>query len=265
MPVVQKTGPDGCLYILDWYDRYHCYQDANRDPDGIDRLKGRLYRVRYKTRRARRFDLAKRATTQLIERLRSPNVYFRDLAQRLLAERDDAADAAEARSSWCSTTAAPRKARMHALWALVGAGPLDAEFHAALLAHDDAGFRAWGVRAAGNIGKVDAGAARQGRRPGRRSGARRAAASRDRGRQDRRRRRRCRVARSAGHSRRRQADPAYRLAKPASAAGTAQPSASWNCVAERAVRSSPAVAALMPRVDRSHSRRPQIPRRSRRW
>ena len=47
MPVVQKTGPDGCLWILDWYDRYHCYQDANRDPAGIDRLKGRLYRVRY--------------------------------------------------------------------------------------------------------------------------------------------------------------------------------------------------------------------------
>ena len=40
MPVVQKTGPDGCLYILDWYDRYHCYQDANRDPKGIDRLRG---------------------------------------------------------------------------------------------------------------------------------------------------------------------------------------------------------------------------------
>ena len=55
MPVSQKTGPDGCLYVLDWYDRYHCYQDANRDPAGIDRLKGRLYRVRYREtpRRAR--------------------------------------------------------------------------------------------------------------------------------------------------------------------------------------------------------------------
>ncbi len=47
MPVVQTTGPDGSLYILDWYDRYHCYQDANRDPAGVDRLNGRLYRVRY--------------------------------------------------------------------------------------------------------------------------------------------------------------------------------------------------------------------------
>src|SRR5439155_1557161 len=80
-PVVQKTGPDGCLYILDWYDRYHCYQDANRDPQGIDRQRGRLYRVRYKdTPRAGRFDLAKETDDRLLERLHSPNVYFRDLA-----------------------------------------------------------------------------------------------------------------------------------------------------------------------------------------
>ena len=59
MPVVQKTGPDGCLYVLDWYDRYHCYQDAGRDPAGIDRAKGRLYRIRYRgTPRAPAFDLA---------------------------------------------------------------------------------------------------------------------------------------------------------------------------------------------------------------
>ncbi len=88
MPVSQKTGPDGCLYVLDWYDRYHCYQDANRDPRGIDRTHGRLYRVRYKdTPRAAPFDLTRESDEQLIERLSSPNVYFRDLAQRLLVER----------------------------------------------------------------------------------------------------------------------------------------------------------------------------------
>ena len=84
----QKTGPDGCLYILDWYDRYHCYQDANRDPAGIDRLKGRLYRVRYKdTPRRVGFDLARSSDDELIELLGSPNVYDRDIAQRLLTER----------------------------------------------------------------------------------------------------------------------------------------------------------------------------------
>ena len=84
MPVVQKTGPDGCLYVLDWYDRYHCYQDAQRDPEGIDRGHGRLYRIRYKdSPRAPKFDLAKETDEQLIERLCEP--------QRLLPRRRAAA------------------------------------------------------------------------------------------------------------------------------------------------------------------------------
>lgn len=152
MPVVQKTGPDGCLYILDWYDRYHCYQDANRDPAGIDRGKGRLYRVRYQdTPRAPAFDLAKESDAQLIERLHSPNVFFRDLAQRLLTERGTSRNELQ---SLVLDDQTPRKARMHALWALIGGGPLDETFHATLLKHADATFRAWGVRAAGNMKRV---------------------------------------------------------------------------------------------------------------
>jgi putative membrane-bound dehydrogenase-like protein len=157
MPVAQKTGPDGCLYILDWYDRYHCYQDANRDPRGIDRDRGRLYRVRYKnTPPAGLFDLSKESDDQLIERLHSPNVYFRDLAQRLLCERNSPAVRAKLEKLVLDDRE-PRKARMHGLWALIGTGTLDAGFHMKLLEHEDAGYRAWGVRAAGNMGKVSAG------------------------------------------------------------------------------------------------------------
>ena len=155
MPVVQKTGPDGCLYILDWYDRYHCYQDARRDPEGIDRLKGRLYRIRYRqTPRAPRFDLAAESDAQLIERLHSPNVFYRDIAQRLLAERkhDETTPLLE---QLVIDKSAPRKARMHALWALVSSGPLASGFHERLLQDDDAGFRAWAVRAAGNQHDVE--------------------------------------------------------------------------------------------------------------
>ena len=90
MPVVQKTGPDGSLYILDWYDRYHCYQDANRDPAGIDRLKGRLYRVRYKEtpRTPKGFNLALDSDVALIDRMGAKNDYLRDTARRLLQERN---------------------------------------------------------------------------------------------------------------------------------------------------------------------------------
>ncbi|MBX6315221.1 MAG: dehydrogenase, partial [Isosphaeraceae bacterium] len=155
MPVVQKTGPDGCLYILDWYDRYHCYQDANRDPAGIDRLKGRLYRVRYRgTPRRWGFDLAREDDSGLLKLLASPNVYDRDIAQRLLVERNHP-EARPALEALILDPTAPRKARMHALWALVGTGTLDPACHKRLLDHDDPAFRAWGVRAAGNKKQVE--------------------------------------------------------------------------------------------------------------
>lgn len=88
MPVVQKVGPDGCLYILDWYDRYHCYQDANADPEGIDRGKGRLYRVVYKGHGHKKAeDLSAKSDDELIQLLDNPNIYNRETAQRLLQER----------------------------------------------------------------------------------------------------------------------------------------------------------------------------------
>src|SRR5205085_6681579 len=85
-----------------------------------------------------------------------PNVFYRNLAQRLLAERDR--PAANARlEALVLDDHAPRKARMHALWARVGASALGSEFLGRLLDHPDPGFRAWGVRAAGNLHQVEAG------------------------------------------------------------------------------------------------------------
>jgi putative membrane-bound dehydrogenase-like protein len=160
MPVCLKIGPDGCLYVLDWYDRYHCSQDAARDPDGVDRARGRIYRLRYgDSPRAATFNLGAESDAQLLTRLAGPNGYFRETAQRLLTERlSSDGDHAALRESLerLVFADAPRAARMHALWSLIGGsgGGLDPAFHERLLAHDDPGFRAWGVRAAGNAGHV---------------------------------------------------------------------------------------------------------------
>jgi putative heme-binding domain-containing protein len=155
MPVSQKIGPDGCLYVLDWYDQYHCYQDAQRDPGGIDRRRGRLYRISYKgTPHAGKIDLGKETDAQLVERLKSPNIYYRETAQRLLAERNSP-EARPLLEKLVLDKNAPHKARMHALWALLGAGPLDSKFHVDLLYADDADLRAWAVRAAGNAAHLE--------------------------------------------------------------------------------------------------------------
>ena len=159
MPVALKVGPDGSLHILDWYDRYHCSQDAARDPAGVDRLKGRLYRLRYKeTPRAPRIDLASESDGQLIARLGSGNIYFRESAQRILTERLSAIAAhpgdLRVKLEEIVLSDAPRKARMHALWTLIGSGTLTEALHLRLLAHQEGAYRAWAVRAAGNYRDV---------------------------------------------------------------------------------------------------------------
>jgi len=96
MPVAQKVGPDGCLYVLDWYDRYHCYQDANADPKGVDRGHGRLYRIVYGKRpEIAHKDLRALADGRLVELLDDANIFYRQrasviLSERLRADRGDA-------------------------------------------------------------------------------------------------------------------------------------------------------------------------------
>jgi len=157
MPVVQKTGPDGCLYVLDWYDRYHCYQDANRDPEGVDRGHGRLYRIRYKEtpHTPADFNLAAETDDQLIERLSQHNDFIRWTSQRLLSERSST-ETREKLEAIATNNSLDRKTRLHAFWSIVG---MKAEQYETLLIYSDLvenllsqpdpTLRAWAVRAAG--------------------------------------------------------------------------------------------------------------------
>jgi putative membrane-bound dehydrogenase-like protein len=161
MPVSQKTGPDGCLYILDWYDRYHCYQDANRDSAGIDRLKGRLYRVRYKeTPRAGKFDLAGESDEELFARLVSANGFYRDIALRVLLERraarkfaaDD--DIVGRATKLIDDDDAPIRTRIHAASIATALAPGDS-MSGLLSRMLDSSLEAWALHLIANRGPSD--------------------------------------------------------------------------------------------------------------
>ena len=163
MPVSQKTGPDGCLYILDWYDRYHCYQDARRDPRGIDRLNGRLYRIRHQStpkRPAIGFDLASESDIALIERLSQGNGLFREIAQRILGERiandrHSHSLAVNSLTALVDNNLIPERTRLLALWSLISAGDLAKADHLRWLESENKAIQAWAIRAAGNQKSAD--------------------------------------------------------------------------------------------------------------
>ncbi|MFG0336208.1 MAG: PVC-type heme-binding CxxCH protein, partial [Maioricimonas sp. JB049] len=133
MPVVQKTGPDGCLYVLDWYDRYHCYQDANADPEGVDRGKGRLYRVVYdRAGRLPVLDMSAMNNDELVDHLDGRDEYVRATARRLLAERlTEDAPVVQRLIDQVNDTTRDVSSRLRALWALAGA-----DLPAPLLVHN---------------------------------------------------------------------------------------------------------------------------------
>ena len=154
MPVAQKTAPDGSMYLLDWYDRYHCYQDANRDPSGIDRLKGRLYRIRYGERVAMEpFDLQQESDQQLIQRLADPNVYYRDRAQHILAYRLQESSNPDTQKQLINQAlnAADPLQRRTAMWTLVSSRACDLDSWKKLAQASDSVVRTFAWRMAGNM------------------------------------------------------------------------------------------------------------------
>lgn len=133
MPVAQFTGPDGHFYVLDWYDRYHCYQDAMADPAGIERGRGRLYRVRYGDAKPKPSeDLARRSDSELAAlSLHGPSEYHRNTARRMLGERWVSAPsdlpAMVAVRAKIRDTGASRLDRLRSAWVLSGAQQLDTD------------------------------------------------------------------------------------------------------------------------------------------
>jgi len=153
MPVAQKVGPDGCMVVLDWYDRYHCYQDANADPKGVDRGHGRLYRIVHENRpKPKVKDFSKLGNPELEALLSDENIFNRQRAQLELQERrvvtkDPAC--AKRLQEFVLHSDSPVKFRMHALWSLIGSGTLPTEFLNQLLDSSSPELRAWGARTAG--------------------------------------------------------------------------------------------------------------------
>jgi len=130
-PVSTQTGPDGALWIMDWYDKYPCYQNANADPEGVDREHGRIWRVVYTgglpdagvPPRPAGMDLAKTSSVDLVDLLSNPNSWQRRMARRLLTERRDLST----RGPLAKLLAGGKTldGRLGALWTMHGAEFLD--------------------------------------------------------------------------------------------------------------------------------------------
>jgi len=145
-PVDIKLGPDGALYIADWYDKQ---TNHYRNHEGqIDTSNGRIYRLRAKgAKPIAPFDLRKESTPALIDRLASTNRWERQTALRLIADRKDSAQIPELRKRLANATG---QQALELLWALNLCGGLDEETAFRLLDHSEPFVRLWTIRLLGD-------------------------------------------------------------------------------------------------------------------
>jgi putative membrane-bound dehydrogenase-like protein len=159
MPVSIQVGPDGAVWIMDWYDRYPCYQNADADPEGVDREYGRIWRVVYVGRQPGRpvpsrpdkaMNLAAAEMPELVEWLAHPNVWHRRTAQRLLTERLSRLPiATPPRLVELLRQGATLEARLAALWTLHASDRLTEELLDEVARDPEPALRTWAARLTG--------------------------------------------------------------------------------------------------------------------
>ncbi len=126
-PVHTGIGPDGAMYVLDFYNQAISHNDIRGVAHGMgnaairpdrDHEHGRIWRVQHKQAGARRVpvpQLAGASSTTLVGALSHPNAWVRRTAQRLLSERQDPASAPALASLLTNRVT---HARLHGLWTL---------------------------------------------------------------------------------------------------------------------------------------------------
>jgi putative membrane-bound dehydrogenase-like protein len=154
-PVDMIVGPDGALYVADWYDKRLNHVDPR---DDWDKTSGRIYRIEPAAGVRRPHPafaaggLSKLPNAELVNLLYHENNWFAREARRIIAERRD-------RDAGLTELLAMKLGRhdegcLPALWAAYSSGRWDAATALYALGHPHEYARAWAVRLAGDAKTV---------------------------------------------------------------------------------------------------------------
>jgi len=152
-PIALAFGPDGALYVVDWYNRIISHNEVPRTHPDRDKARGRIWRIRHRDQpRIAPPDLTRLAAPDLLAQLGQPNALVSRLAWLELTDRRATALAPElARLAADRAVALDR--RLAALWALEGVQAPSAELLATLAADADPAPRREAARLAAAAGE----------------------------------------------------------------------------------------------------------------
>jgi putative membrane-bound dehydrogenase-like protein len=151
-PVALRFGPDGSLYIVDWYNSIISHNEVDRNHPARDKIRGRIWRVRHDSQPRRAVpNVAASPTKTLLTHLQADSTWEMRAAWHQIVNRraheltPDLVRLVRARET-------PDDVRIAGIWALEGLGHFDATLWRELVASTNVDVRVEAVRALSTLG-----------------------------------------------------------------------------------------------------------------
>ena len=145
-PVNIEFGPDGCLYIADWYNKIVSHNEVPRTDPTRDKTHGRIWRIRHVSQKPVKVpNVLKAADQALLTHLTGPSRWEKRAAWHQIADRKASSLLPEIKK----IAANPDQsigARVHALWSYESLGEFDPAFTKFLLQDSDHNIRREAIR-----------------------------------------------------------------------------------------------------------------------
>lgn len=157
-PVHIEFGPDGCLYVVDWYNKIVSHNELPTTHPDRDKSHGRIWRIRHKSQKTKAIpNLKKAATTDLVKHLSAPVLWEKRAAWHQISDRpsEETKNLVPSLVKLAADNSADEATRIHALWSLESLGQYDATLMPALIASGQPELKREAIRTLVNF-KLDA-------------------------------------------------------------------------------------------------------------
>ncbi|MFD2202896.1 PVC-type heme-binding CxxCH protein [Shivajiella indica] len=127
-PVNMEFGPDGALYIADWYNKIVSHNEVPTTHPERDKSHGRIWRIRHVSQEKREIpDFKKMKTEELVKYLKSPSLWAKRSAWQQISDRtiSETKKLSPSLIHLASDSSMDEITRIHALWSLEGINHYD--------------------------------------------------------------------------------------------------------------------------------------------
>lgn len=153
-PVAIHFGPDGALYVVDWYNKIISHNEVPRTHPDRDKTRGRIWRIKPKGQPLLAMpDLTAKSSEELLEVLAHPNARVARMTWQEIGSRGDKSTVPQLKGL-VSNSEQSLAVRLNAFWALETLGALTPADLGLWAADSAPEVRYEVLRAAGDLGEI---------------------------------------------------------------------------------------------------------------